>query len=401
MSSARTADYTIQGFIYQFNKTLLEVLSSNGTATITIEGLIEDIEVASAGRIDAIQCKYHEANGQFNFSSVYKPVLQMMANFHSNPASDIRYKLYAYFPNEKPAIRVVTQSELEEALSSKSKSLAKYAAALKGKIDLTKFLSKFSFEFGESLKEITDQVETALVASGFDKGEVPVLIYPNAIHLVSQHSIAHDVAKRRLNKKQLLATLKILKATAISRWTLGLRNAEQILVARRAQLKHNLDKNTRKRVFILGPGIEHFQRDIVPFIQEYLAKYHYKPCHTSTPLFCLDCTDAELDDVCNRLHKKDIRALTGKVGKFEKTALLREPIVKCRRGGVVEREAHLRLIAHERTDEILPDYPCDDIFIAGTNSQPKNAARDTLLEIITVGSFQHLKYVLGITNARR
>ncbi len=37
---SRTADYTIKGFLYQFNKTLLEILNAEGGQQITVEGII-------------------------------------------------------------------------------------------------------------------------------------------------------------------------------------------------------------------------------------------------------------------------------------------------------------------------------------------------------------------------
>lgn len=52
---SRSADYTIQGFIYQFNKTLLEVLGDTEDSEIAIEGIIEDIEVKSELQTTAIQ----------------------------------------------------------------------------------------------------------------------------------------------------------------------------------------------------------------------------------------------------------------------------------------------------------------------------------------------------------
>src|SRR5471032_1729235 len=57
---SRSADYTIQGFLYQFNQTLSELLKATDDAVITIEGIVEDIEVATFAGTKAIQCKYHE-----------------------------------------------------------------------------------------------------------------------------------------------------------------------------------------------------------------------------------------------------------------------------------------------------------------------------------------------------
>ncbi len=98
----RTADYTIQGFLYQFNKTALEILKAQADDTITIEGIIEDIEVASSASLKAIQCKYHEASTSFSASAVYEPLLRMLKHFSDNTTANISWsaprKLESYFP---------------------------------------------------------------------------------------------------------------------------------------------------------------------------------------------------------------------------------------------------------------------------------------------------------------
>jgi len=39
----QAADYIIKGFLYQFNKTLLEILNSQEDSIITVEGIVEDV----------------------------------------------------------------------------------------------------------------------------------------------------------------------------------------------------------------------------------------------------------------------------------------------------------------------------------------------------------------------
>ena len=131
----RTADYTIQGFLFQFNKTLLEVLKSADDAEVTVEGIIEDIEIAAPAGLTAIQCKYHEAKEDFTASTIFKPLLQMMQHFHNNQQANISYILFAHFPNP-PANLNITKADLEAGLASKNKDLKKYCDALNGKLTL-------------------------------------------------------------------------------------------------------------------------------------------------------------------------------------------------------------------------------------------------------------------------
>lgn len=94
---SRTADYTIQGFLYQFNKTALEILDAQDDDKVTVEGIIEDIEVTTPATLKAVQCKYHEASTSFTASAVYKPLLQMLKHFSDHQSASIRYILFAHF----------------------------------------------------------------------------------------------------------------------------------------------------------------------------------------------------------------------------------------------------------------------------------------------------------------
>jgi hypothetical protein len=46
---ARTAEYSIKGYLYQFLRYLSEILAAGDDTKITIEGAIEDIDVAAPG----------------------------------------------------------------------------------------------------------------------------------------------------------------------------------------------------------------------------------------------------------------------------------------------------------------------------------------------------------------
>ena len=51
---SRVADSTIQGFLYQFNITLQEILKASEDDEITVEGIIEDIDIRRENNIIVI-----------------------------------------------------------------------------------------------------------------------------------------------------------------------------------------------------------------------------------------------------------------------------------------------------------------------------------------------------------
>ena len=272
---SRAADYTIQGFLYQFNKTAIEILNASPDSLITVEGIVEDIEITTPAITNAIQCKYHEASETFTPSSIYKPVLQMMNHYHGNQTANIRYTLFAHFPSVKGQPQpLVGKPEMQAALDSQNKDLQSLIAPLKGKVDIDAFLKRFAMEFGEAFDDLAKQVGNALKANGIPQSEIDTLGYPNAIHIISGISVRHDPTKRNITNRQFVDRLKAIRTTAISRWTLALKTHKKLLESRRKQLKSNLDKNARLRYFVIdAKSLEDYDNGIVLFVKDYLEKY--------------------------------------------------------------------------------------------------------------------------------
>jgi len=401
---SRSADYTIQGFLYQFHKTILAILESSDDAQITVEGIIEDIDIEGGFGIKAIQCKYHEGQQAFSLSLVYKPILQMMLHFHSNESLDIKYILYAYFPNETytGAPHPINEQQISTILTSTDKNYKKYIEALRGKIDIKKFYDKFSLEFGPSLDTVATNVRKALKDNGIHDAYIETLAYPNAIHTIANLSCKHDEQARKVTKSQFLRILQDIKETAISRWTLALKSYKMIFQARRKQLKPNLDKNARLRYFLICQScIDDFSSGIILFISEYLDKYHFKIAHIKTPLFCLDCTEGDFKDIRLRLHQKRIIVEDGFVcDHFDKTLFFREPMSRKISRTEVEREFRVRLLRFSPTEVVplLNEHKSDDLFIIGNGRYDELQIQDVNMERLAARNLQEIKYLIGVSN---
>jgi hypothetical protein len=397
---SRTADYTIQGFHYQFNKTLLEILKAPDDAIITVEGIIEDIEVASGDMINAIQCKYHEANTAYTASAIYKPLLQMMHHFQFRSHGKVNYLLFAYFPGMTQTDFVVNKATLEAALTSQNKDFVSYVKELTGKIDLDAFLLKFSACLGPAYDALVRDACALLQASGITAVDVDTLAYPNAIHLIASLSIRHDASLRQTTRAQLLATLRQIKSTAISHWTLSLRNRKELLAARRKQLRPNLGKNARLRYFLLhADTLLEFESNVVMFIHDYLEKYHFKPTHLSTPVFCISGTEEQFQSIELRLHHKGITPNCGYIANiFDESVFLREPMTQKTDSGVVKREFHVRLLLWPKNGGVLNKRKGDDLFVIGEGGFPGLNVEDVNVEEIGSESFDEIKYMIGLAD---
>nr|VFJ60645.1 MAG: hypothetical protein BECKDK2373B_GA0170837_10947 [Candidatus Kentron sp. DK]VFJ61983.1 MAG: hypothetical protein BECKDK2373C_GA0170839_10936 [Candidatus Kentron sp. DK] len=397
----RTADYTIQGFLYQFNKTALEILKAQDDDTITVEGIVEDIEIATPASQRLIQCKYHEASKKFTPSTIYKPLLQMMAHFSKHPDIDICYILFAHFSGIDTPPPTVGKKEFEVARASENPKLEKYIKALPSDINLDAFDAKFTMEFGPSYDEIVKQVGEALEANGILAGDIETLAYPNTIHRIATLSIKHDAAERRIKKKQFLSELQRIRTTAISRWTLALNTRKKLLEARRKQLKDHLGKNARLRYFIIDPAsIEDYDAEIVLFIKDFIDKYHFKPAHTETPILCLCATRDEIQDIVGRLYKKDMVTEDGYIGgNFEESHFFRDPMPpKKIAAGKVQREFALRILSWNDHGTVLNNRKCDDLFIIGEARYELLDTADVNVEKFAGVTMKEMKYVTGVSN---
>lgn len=397
---SRTADYTIQGFLYQFNKTIKEILSAENDHTIAVEGIAEDIEVISPEATTAIQCKYHETNTSFTASAIYKPLLQMLNHFSDHPEESIRYVLFAHFAGVVTPNPTVGKDTFKAAISSKDKNLQKYITSLPSSVDLDGFETKFTMEFGPSYDELVTEVSAELGYNGFAANDIETLAYPNAIQIVASLSVKHDQAKRQITKRQFISKLKSIRTTAISHWTLALRTREKLLEAKRKQLKVHLNKNARLRYFVIDPSsIEDYETEVVLFISDYIGKYHFKPAHIRTPILCLRATRDEVQGIQGRLFAKGIVSTDGYVGtQFEKAHFFRDPLVSKTVGGEIRREFHIRILSYDDHGEMLNDRKCDDLFIIGEPSCEGLGTEDINVERLSGTTMKEVKYVMGVSD---
>lgn len=396
---SRTADYTIQGFLYQFIITLQKILQSNNDAKITIEGIVEDIDVETPFGFEAIQCKYHESKTKFVLSDIYKPVLQMLCHFKNNESSKIKYRLHAHFPNETVGSkRGISVTELQQILSSKAKDLKNLVFELKDYENLENFSRQFEIEFGATLLNTQKAVIVSLAQEGFTTEDAEDIFYPNAIYDISEYSIKHNSSERVVTKNQFLQVLKEKKKTAINRWTKELVSNEKLLLIRKKQLAYNLNTNSRRRAIIIDSNyLNDFDLKIAGFIIDYLSRYNSKPSLNICPIFSLVCDEKKLNSIWKKLNHKNIKVLRGiEAGEFDIDKFLREPIKTKKEGS----EFNVRICNHQQDFEnLLFKSKLDDIIIMSNIDFPYlNNLEDINQENLSTPNINEIKYLLSLTN---
>lgn len=397
---SRAADYTIKGFLYQFNKSALEILKADSNAIVNIEGVIEDVEVITPTTTTGIQCKYHEANTGFTPSAIFKPLLQMLVHFAANPTDKIQYVLFAYFPTVGATPPSVGKIECQAALSTTDKTLEKYVETIPPTIDIDAFLGKFTMEFGPCYDDLVKDVSMALEDNGIPLGDIETLAYPNAINIIAGISILHDPSQRQTTRTQFLDQLNSIRTTAISRWTMALNTKNKLLKARRKQLKVHLDKNSRLRYLVVDHHtLDEYDSEIVLFITDYIEKYHFKPAHINTPVICFCATREEVQNIQHRLYTKGIVTTDGYVGThFEEAHFFRDPVLAKGTGGTVRREFSLRVTNWSDHGSVLNKRKCDDLFILGAPDCGLLDTIDVNVERLSGATINEIKFIMGVSD---
>ena len=382
-----------KGFCINSIRNLLEILKADDESEITVEGMIEDIDILrSDGSIEALQCKYHESRDKYVQNIIFRPLLQMMEHFASTNPKNIRYKLFIYIPNETLRCRNVELEEIESALHSASyrELVEKINTAT---IDKSAFQKVCVLEFGKSLVGIEEDVIKAFKTTSLAQDSIDHLFYPNSINEIARLSIRQDELSRAVRRKEFLKTLESIHKTQISKWTLGLRSRDEILKHKRKQLKNNLSKNSRNRCLVISQHtIQEFDDQIVLFIQAYINVYHFKANHDKPPTFYLDCASDLFIGIRQRLHDKGIKFTTGSEirDEFDNDYFYRDPIIRQIDSYQVVTDFQIRISRHRDMHPAIQQRGFDDVYIVSESSFDV-WNQDVEIECLPFTDFNHLK----------
>lgn len=400
--SDRVADSTIKGFLYQFNKTILEIASADDEDVITVEGVVEDVDILSAsGELEAIQCKYHESKEKFIPSLIFKPLLQIAEAYDKNPTAKIKYTIFIHVPDQDHGSIAIEPSILESALATTDKSLSKIASRISDQFDKDQFLKNARINFGPSLNEIEGSAKAALELLEIQGSDVDTLLYPNSIAKIAKLSSIKNETERQISKAELHKYLSNATYTAISKWTLALKNRSEILKKIKQQLSSSFSQNSRERYFYIDKNeIDDYEEKVVVFFGNYVKKYYSKPSHLKAPTFIINDNFEAIRDLESRLYKKGLKANTGLIGNtFEVEYFFRDPMKKIISNHIEEREFDFRLLAMDSEPEAMNHRKGDDLYFVCSKTPNNIELTDVNFYQVGTTSFNELEYVIGMRNS--
>lgn len=432
----RVASSTIKGFLYQFNVTLEELLNSHNEE-IYVEGRIEDIDIIDESRFQAIQCKYHESQENFTISKISKAILQMLKNEKKYAHNaNIKYKLYAYFPNLDKGKQDFSRDNLKEILETENKNMIvdyishiikiedEYVKELINKnkknneekqkiytyiselsknyeytIDIENFFTKFEFYNGEKLEDLEVKVSDLLRENinNVSKKDILEIFYPNAIQEIANLSIKNE-SERSITKNSFLRPLRLRKETILNRWTKELCSYKEVLNGIKKRLHNELDSNYKERMlFFDADKYEDFNEKIVIFLKDFCDKYCFKPkLHKPITICISNYSNDQINSLIARLYSSKIKAIDGFQGnKFFPESFFRKPIYDKNQS---EKEFKLRIcsINNDEFKKALERNKPDIIYMISSNNIEELKMDDVKLERLEVKEFQDLYIIFKL-----
>lgn len=366
---SRTAEHSIRGYLYQFLRYLSDILAAAPGTLISIEGIVEDVDVVSPQLTTAIQCKLHEQADKFTLGKIYKPVLQMLEHFGNNAPGDpeIHYRLFCHFP-DKTGTMNLKLDDLTTIEGTGAEPLKAIVARIPAATDREAFLARFTIEFGPRLDDLEQEVLTALEVKGFAADDIAALIYPNAVQRIVNLATRPLPEERTVDAVTFVQWLRDVRHATFTRWTLALKTRAQVLKRLRDDLKHSLGENSRSRFFVIGPGGgAEFDAEVAGFIRKFVERYSFKYLHDNPPLFML-ADRQKVGTISVQLHDQGIECATGDIGggTFRPERLLRKPM---RGRKPVTHEFRVRLAARDDLADLPKPRP-DELILINVDDDP-------------------------------
>lgn len=248
---SRSATSAITGYLYQFERSILELLGLNADESICLEA-IEDVDLWEESGRSAVQVKYH-ASQSWTLSAIRKPVLEMVTNFADGHR--INYILHVHFGSGEAPPQRLELSQLKDCLTyrPRGKPVVLHYEDFE-EDDLIAFLAQFSIRSGETFKTQQEQLVTALQnALKCSNDDARELHHMRAVQFIQEVSIRPDEKQRFVSKDDLIAFLDV-RDLFYTRWHRERVGEEKLWasVARKLRVLQ-FDRTSNQRGLLIEP----------------------------------------------------------------------------------------------------------------------------------------------------
>ena len=319
--NTRSAEYTLLGFYYQFDKNIFEILNQlDDNATITVEG-IEDIDISSPTENTVMQIKYQEKTSGTD-STLRKPIILMLKHFSENQNSNLKYILYGHYKNNTDINVKFDLDRFKSMMKYKVKNTNKEEWVHKNHLDdeniadeiVKEFIRKFklilSTSFEEHQRTTFEKIKTEFNLS---KDEEIETYYSNALKIINDLAVKKTIISRKITKKDFKEKID-LKNILFNHWFIKLRGKEKYL--KYIYLKHIKSHNILdiERLFIINTVSNDLEylKDSIYEIEKRFYKKSKRIANSKVPyIFIKNITQQKLSELKESIYSDEKKFIDG------------------------------------------------------------------------------------------
>jgi len=404
--SVRSADATIKGYYYQFNKTIESIFSlQQEEELITIEG-IEDIDVNTVDGINAVQCKYYSSVA-LTHSAIREPITLMLDHFIGQPSVVNKYSLYGFFKNETPGLtKRLNLQEIKSVLTYKEKKIERkhYEENKISDIVLESFITKLFIYTGKDFEDHKNDL-IVLIKSYFqcDFFDAENYYYNNAIKVVFDLAIKKSDSERTIRKKDFIKRINCSEILFFS-WFKRYRGSNEYLALLKKQIKNiNILSPSKNKLIFIGRDIDLNSPKVtlVDFVEILIEKFYKigmaKYNHLPVTLI-VDLDRFTLLEMKRQMIRRGIIFNDGyEEILFNAEAFCAKPIInRSNSGRIIKSSFSIRIISEETFCKHQTDF-VEDFYVLSLSDKfhYPNFRYNKLIEVKYVNSLNELSSIIA------
>lgn len=325
----RNAVSTLRGYFYQFDFSILQLLTLDEMMDkVTIEG-IEDVDITTADNKLAIQCKYYEGT-EYNHSEISEAIKFLLMDFaerKSNDSKKIKYMLYGFYlrgQEKLPEIMDISFLKSKFLTHKRKKKdtdgfefVREYELLGLTDIDLEEFLTLVKIDINakkleQQLQDIYAQIMLVFKCTAF---EAEHYYYNNALKTIKNISILEKISEREISKKDFLHQID-KKEILFNQWFYLFRTQKEIFKKIKKEYFTALNILPYERFFLMEVSRDNFDiilmKDLIYLIINKWSKCTKREPRPFCPyLYLHNISDKQLAVLKKELYRENVTFIDG------------------------------------------------------------------------------------------
>jgi len=293
----RSAVDAIRGYFYQFDLSILALISSTSHDDSVSVECIEDVDIRTASDLTAVQCKYY-AKSEYYHSVIKQAVMYMLSHFKEAKAGSrpkVSYAIRGHFASGHEKLDAGIDLEflkkhfLTHTENCDGKKVTHYHHQELGLDDkeLAEFLSLLTVDikamkFEEQFHALISRLQTEFACSPFT---AEFFYYNNALRVIKELSIGADPASRTITKKRFLERVNT-SSILFNEWFVQKRGEKEHWAALRKEYFTELNVSPFERFFLVEIDPLSYVREDLKELIYIISKKWSKTSKRDSPSFC-------------------------------------------------------------------------------------------------------------------